>query len=109
MFLSMDELFALDRGPQAKHGNAEYIASNNTIRLYVYSHKRFYEVDLDNCTTSRQALDWILHVSEKKWCTGDTLKNFIKCLNDACQLREGKTAFAYFGIAGALGTKAKSQ
>ena len=98
MVLTVHELLAMDLGAKAKHGNAEYIESSNTIRLYVYP---VYEVDLDRCMTSQQAWDWILHVSKKKWCTGETLKSFIHCLNDACRLRDGKNAFEYFGTTNA--------
>lgn len=62
-----------------RHGKAEYVPENNTIRLHVYPHN-FYEIDLDRCVTPEQTLDWTFHISKKTWCDGETLKNFVRCL-----------------------------
>jgi hypothetical protein len=89
--------------PQLRHGNSEYRPGNNVILLHLSKPTgRIYEVDLDRCTTAAQALDWILHISKKTWCEGDTLLNFTRCLDAACHHRHGMSAFSYFDVAGAL-------
>jgi len=41
-----------------------------------------YEVDLDDCTTSAQVLDWIIQVAEKTWADDATIAGLIRALDD---------------------------
>lgn len=41
-----------------------------------------YEVDLDDCRTSAQVLDWICQVAGKEWGGDVTLAGLVRALND---------------------------
>jgi hypothetical protein len=50
----------------------------------------FYKVDLDQLIDSASALDCILQVAGKQWCTPEILFNFVTALNKACKHFHGK-------------------
>ena len=41
-----------------------------------------YEIDLEDCNTSGQILDWICQVSQKTWCTPADAGQLVQALND---------------------------
>ena len=40
-----------------------------------------YEIDLETCTTSAEALDWIIQVVKKPWADAQTLATLVRALN----------------------------
>src|SRR5262249_11814634 len=40
-----------------------------------------YEVDLEQCTTSAEMLDWIFQVAKKTWARGEVVRDLVKILN----------------------------
>jgi hypothetical protein len=41
-----------------------------------------YEVDLEDCTTSAQVLDWIMQIAGKNWGTRKCVGGLVEALND---------------------------
>ncbi len=41
----------------------------------------WYDVDLDQCTTSAGVLDWIIQVAQKQWANDHVLATFIRELD----------------------------
>src|SRR6266487_1772983 len=41
-----------------------------------------YEVDLDDCTTSAQVLDWMMQVAGKSWADDATIAGLVRALDD---------------------------
>ena len=41
-----------------------------------------YEVDLEDCTTSAQALDWIMQVASKTWATDAVIAGLVRAIRD---------------------------
>jgi hypothetical protein len=39
-----------------------------------------YEVDLEQCTTSAQMLDWIFQFASKSWATSEAIGDLVKIL-----------------------------
>ncbi len=37
-----------------------------------------YDIDLKQCTTSAEVLDWIMQVEEKRWATDQVLAEFVR-------------------------------
>jgi hypothetical protein len=44
-----------------------------------------YEVDLDDCLTSAEVLDWIMQVAGKTWADDATLAGLVRALGDVLQ------------------------
>ncbi|GEM_PF-2144725 len=78
--------------PKLRHGKAEFVPGNNTIRLHIYSGGKFREVDLNEFEDPRSALEWILHLHGSAWIDSQTLWDFLNCLNDACWIMHGENA-----------------
>lgn len=92
---------------ESSASHAEYRPDIHAIWLYVPPHGNVYEIDLDRCTTAKQALDWIFHVAKKPWCSGDMLQAFIRCLQQSCRDRAGVSASEYFGVRGKLASNTR--
>ena len=62
----------------------EFDQKNLTLNLHDTSStgtKRLaYYVDLEECATSAQVLDWIMHISEKTWATNNVLAGLVRDL-----------------------------
>ncbi|RKZ87675.1 MAG: hypothetical protein DRR19_13375 [Candidatus Parabeggiatoa sp. nov. 1] len=43
----------------------------------------WYEVDLEECTSSESFLDWVYHLKHKGWCTPDLISDFLLCFEAA--------------------------
>jgi hypothetical protein len=41
-----------------------------------------YAIDLHDCTTSAQALDWVCQIATKKWGTPDVVGDLAHAIND---------------------------
>lgn len=87
-------------------GVAEYRPDTNVILMRIGPNKIIYEIDLDRCATAEQALDWIFHLAGKRWCQGEMLQDFVRCLKTACMLRHGRSARDYFGVKFKLSSRA---
>lgn len=46
-------------------------------------HGWIYDIDLEQCTTSAEVLDWIMQIYNKNWCTPDLISEVIDVLNKA--------------------------
>lgn len=61
--------------------------SNLTLALYESSGDPAYEVDLEQCTTSAEALDWIVQVTMKVWATDTIIADLVRALDDMLDLQ----------------------
>ena len=41
-----------------------------------------YHVEWEQCQTPVQILEWVLHLSEKRWCTAEVLRDFVGIATD---------------------------
>jgi hypothetical protein len=48
----------------------------------------FYEIDLERCNTSAEALDWIVQVSKKTWATDEILADLVRMLDRCLHLQQ---------------------
>lgn len=71
--------------------------SENTIR----SNQVDYEIDLDECTTSAQVLDWICQAAKKEWVTATVLGQLVIAIND---LLDPQTTLCPWGVESGDGT-----
>jgi hypothetical protein len=68
-------------------GTWRYDAKRLVLEYYNKSGYSVYEVDLEQCSSSSQVLDWICQLNEKRWCGYLGVGQFIKALNDLIDLR----------------------
>ena len=68
-----------------KWGNWTYDAETLVL---CYSSPRYscYEVDLEECTTSKRVLDWINHVCWKGWMSAQDKEDMIRAFQDILDL-----------------------
>ena len=87
--LSMSDL--LDYKPQGSNEEYDQIKEHETffhrpsLTIQVYTGRDLYQVDLEQCRNSAEMLDITLQIASKAWCSPQTLKDFVTCLNQACQ------------------------
>ena len=61
---------------------------NETLQLFCklhkedYSARNVYEIDIDRVKTNKEAMEWILRVSQKSWCNDKILANLVYALVD---------------------------
>jgi hypothetical protein len=56
---------------------------HNTRVLYVEESNGYrYEVDLDDCLSSAQVLDWICQIAGKTWADDTTLAGLVRAIDD---------------------------
>src|SRR5262249_11209184 len=54
-----------------------------------------YEVDLEECTTSAQVLDWIWQFAKKSWTSSEAVGDLVKILN---KLLRPQATLCSFGV-----------
>jgi hypothetical protein len=54
-----------------------YARSNNVLHLRF---KYDYDVDLDRIKTPANLLNWVAHLAEKTWMSGESIRRFIQAL-----------------------------
>ena len=65
-----------------------WIHQESTGELVWEVSKRYrYHVDLDQCTTREEVLDWICQIAGKTWATDACLAGFVRALIDLVQPR----------------------
>jgi hypothetical protein len=47
-----------------------------------------YEVDLDNCTSSGETLDWIYQIANKPWANDEIIAGLIRAIGDVLNPQE---------------------
>ena len=70
------------------------------LTIEVWTGDDFYQVDLERCTGSAEMLEFVFQVAGREWCTSETLRDFIGCIEQACQAvfrRNAQTVFCSFG------------
>lgn len=60
-------------------GKWEYRASNQTLVCHVDDAYE-YEIDLEQCTTAKRVLHWIMHIREKTWCTAEVAADMLAAI-----------------------------
>jgi hypothetical protein len=55
-----------------------------------------YPISCERLTGSAAVLDFILQISDKQWCYSHTITDFLRCLEEACHDRFGKTGQGVF-------------
>ena len=68
-----------------------FVKSSLTLSLKeTYSGKsgERYFVDLKKCTTSAEALDWIMQVAEKQWATDEVIASLVRALQYYLRLQQ---------------------
>ena len=72
---------AANRSFKTKKGNYGpwQFHRNNLILRHA---KTGYEIDLEECGTSAEILDWIFQVAGKSWATDKTIADLIRALED---------------------------
>jgi hypothetical protein len=70
----------------ARPNTWQFDPSNLTLALYD-SRGLAYEVNLEQCTTSAEALDWIAQVATKLWATDMIIADLVRALNDLLDLQ----------------------
>lgn len=90
-FSSADELLAMKFPLKRKYGPWTFKKRG----MYLdYQNGRYY-VDLNDCNTSAQILDWICQVNGKPWATADVIKGLIDAIDD---LLEPQANLCSFGV-----------
>jgi hypothetical protein len=79
-------------------GNARFIPSINSIHI-ADNDDDIIEIDLDECTSAIEALDWILHLSALPQLPMNGLEDFIECFSFVCE-RKGLTIYEAVGLNG---------
>ncbi|WP_039796367.1 hypothetical protein [Nocardia araoensis] len=41
-----------------------------------------YEIDLEECLTAAQTLDWVMQIAGKEWATDDVVAGLVRALNE---------------------------
>lgn len=65
-----------------------YEPSNHTLLLLRSNGDFEYEIDLDECSTSAEVLDWIAQVAGKIWATDAVVADLVRALDDVLALQE---------------------
>jgi len=55
-------------------------------RPLVLEHDRGYQIPLERCGNPIAVLDWLVHLSQKTWCTTEDLGDLVLALNTLLQL-----------------------
>lgn len=71
---------AANRSLKTKKGN--YGPWRFKKDLILHHTKTGYEIDLNECNTSAEILDWIFQVAGKSWATDKTIADLIRALED---------------------------
>jgi len=58
--------------------NNPILKNTKDFYLFVFPNGFEYEVDKKTCRTERQANEWIAHLAEKNWWSGELEKYFIE-------------------------------
>lgn len=62
----------------------EVRVNSPSLTIEIYQNGQWvYEIDLLQCTSSAQMLDWIMQVHSKGWCTAGLISEVITALNNA--------------------------
>lgn len=64
-----------------KDSHAVFDTDSLCILIYDDEKKLVYEIDVENCTTAAQILDWIYQLYHKTWVTPVILRDIIECMN----------------------------
>jgi len=65
----------------------QYNPGNLTLALVLDDYGLAYEVDLENCRTSAEVLDWIIQTSGKVWATHDVIAGLVLALDHLLDLQ----------------------
>lgn len=89
---STEEILAMKFPLKRRYGPWRFKTSNWTLAL---RHDRYY-IDLEECRTSAEVLDWIAQVAGKTWATPQMVGWLVKALDDifnlqACLCSHGKS------------------
>lgn len=66
---------------ERRWGPWEYDPKLLVLRYKAYP-QDYYEVDLEECRTSAETLDWICQITEKTWATPEVVGWLVRALND---------------------------
>ena len=59
----------------------------------VHEAQMAYEIDLEECTTSAETLDWIAQVAGKQWIASTDLGDLVRALDELIGLQENLCSF----------------
>lgn len=69
--------------------------------LYIDGHGRSrYPLDLERVTSSAAALDWIVQLAKKTWCSAEDVGDLVKALDDIFDMQASLCSFGATGAAG---------
>ena len=63
-------------------GVAEYLPEDDVIVIHCTEYSD-YEVPVEQCRSARGFTEWIFHLNQKRWFTGEVMKDFVNCLKRA--------------------------
>ena len=66
----------------ARNNLVTYNADTNCIDIDTGMNEYIYSVDASDLDDSTHALEWVLHLCEKKWMTTQKIKFFIEKISD---------------------------
>ena len=84
----LKEIFR-DRRPEIKQ--CEFHREPLTLMIKDEKGRDIYEVDLEQCETPAQVLDWIFQIFSKTWSTPKMIYDFLDCLNETCRMELGNS------------------
>ncbi len=80
MYISEREKLEMEQNAQKRWGEWVFVESNNTLISKNDMHPN-YEIDLDQCNTPKEILQWIMHIHHKTWATDETVMNLIRAFD----------------------------
>lgn len=71
-------------------GGVAYDVENDVISIDVEGGLDTYDIAFDRIQTPRQFTEWMFHLNEKKWMTGQLYKDFLDCLTWVIREKTGQ-------------------
>ncbi|HEX8068867.1 MAG TPA: hypothetical protein VF546_02880 [Pyrinomonadaceae bacterium] len=81
-------------------GNVSYDLEHDTISIDIEGGLDTYDIAFDRIKTPQQFTEWMLHLSEKKWMTGQHYRDFLECLEWIIHEKTGQEAIEFYNVGG---------
>jgi len=92
-FLKEAESNRTERIKKSQWGYWKYNPNNLTLEIAkkgAYPKSNPYYVDLEQCNTSAEMLDWIFQLKNKTWCSDKDIADLLRAFDDLMDTVQGK-------------------